>query len=54
LEDMDPGGNLRKFANIPQQVAYLKRLMTAEVGAALDVFRVAGVAEGNWRGVVGG
>jgi hypothetical protein len=53
LETMDPDNNLRKFANIPQQIAYLKRLMTPEMRAALEVFRVPSLNEGNWRAYVG-
>jgi hypothetical protein len=53
LETMDPDGKLRKFANIPQQIAYLKRLMTPEIHAALEAFRVPGLNEGNWREYVG-
>lgn len=53
LESMDPNGNLRKFANIPQQVAYLQRLMTPEMRAALESFRVKGLKENNWREFVG-
>ncbi len=49
MEGMDPGGNLRKFANTPQQIAYLKRLMTPEMKAAVDSFRVAGLKEDTWR-----
>jgi hypothetical protein len=40
LEAADPGGKLRKFANVPQQIAYLKRLMTPEMRDELEAFRL--------------
>lgn len=53
MEDMDPGGKMRTFANIPQQVAYLKRLMTPEMRTALEAFHVKGLDEGSWRKFAG-
>lgn len=53
LEGMDPGGKLRTFANIPQHIAYLKRLMTPEMRTAVEAFRVPKLTESNWREFVG-
>jgi hypothetical protein len=53
LEGMDPGGKMRTFANIPQHIAYLKRLMTPEMRTAVEAFRVPKLTESDWREFVG-
>jgi hypothetical protein len=49
VEEMDPTGKMRIFANTTQQIAYLTRLMTPELENALAAFRMEGVTLENWK-----